>query len=521
MEVTHNSNRRLTVAVVARNADDIVGETLRSVQGLANEIVVANIDGSERVDKLGVEWGASAISGEWNHDFSAVCNRLREQATGGWLLWLDAGETIDEEAAWQLRSFIDEQADRSKAYWLLVKSPRRPGAIAGEQIARPKLIPNIETMRFRGKSGMEIDLACDEAGLTTEGIPWAVQIGTWALDPDRLLDEAAFFQELATSELNAHGPNPRVLNRKGNALQTAGQLVLAVSCFTEAIRLSNAESPDLLESYYGLLTALDRNEITRTKCTDVCLKALESFPVDCQLLCALGSYLQTSGRVELARKAYQAAHEHGQIEPRVSHLGETLEIATVCYSLALQLDGQDEEAEIALKQRLVHNPASLRIKRQLADLYIKRGMQAEAITLAPDLAPNSASYEPIGNAIRGACLAAQSNWTAAKVFLEAAYSDHCIDPICLRSYATTLLAIGQRDAARGVLETWKDVDSFCSEPSRLLDRLSNGNDPDREQPKAYRADEGVESTAGLIQPAHFEHLQQPLSSVDQGLEAGP
>ena len=56
--------------------------------------------------------------------------------------------------------------------------------------------------------------------------------------------------------------------------------------------------------------------------------------------------------------------------------------------------------------------------------------------------------------IRGACLAAQKNWVAARPYLQTAYDTGCRDLLCLRWLGVTLFASNDFPAAEPVLRQW-------------------------------------------------------------------
>src|SRR5262245_33075037 len=111
---------RLSVAIIARNAENQLAETLESVAGLADEIIVCDTGSTDQTCELARRYQARGIQFTWRDDFSAARNAAWDHARGNWLLWLDAGEWLAPEAAASLRTFLDTQADLNRAYMLLV-----------------------------------------------------------------------------------------------------------------------------------------------------------------------------------------------------------------------------------------------------------------------------------------------------------------------------------------------------------------------------------------------------------------
>jgi glycosyltransferase involved in cell wall biosynthesis len=135
--------RKLSVAMIVRDAEDCLAASLDSVRNLADEIVVLDTGSQDSTLKIARLKATKVVSREWSDDFSAARNAALEQVTGDWVLWLDAGETLSPSAADALRKFIDNEADDKTAHYLLVHTPAQGANIAGEQVARIRLHPRI------------------------------------------------------------------------------------------------------------------------------------------------------------------------------------------------------------------------------------------------------------------------------------------------------------------------------------------------------------------------------------------
>ena len=57
---------------------------------LVDEIVIADTGSTDRTRELAASFGARVVEFPWCDDFGAARNASLEQATGRWVLWLDA-----------------------------------------------------------------------------------------------------------------------------------------------------------------------------------------------------------------------------------------------------------------------------------------------------------------------------------------------------------------------------------------------------------------------------------------------
>jgi tetratricopeptide (TPR) repeat protein len=280
----------------------------------------------------------------------------------------------------------------------------------------------------------------------------------------------------------------------GEACQTLGRNEAALAHYQQAKELAEPASAEQLEAYYGLLTCLERvspqtppaNEANATPNTRaaqiaVCMEALEIFPLDAQLLCAMGGYLQSVGQRELAARSYEIAYRHGQVEPEIWHLRDIREVAAVCQSVLLQQAGQDDAAQALLSEAWTEYPESLRVGRQMVELHVKHGRRDEALLAVSKLPTGLPGKETWRTAVQGACAAAAGNWTAAKSFLETAYRGGCRERFCLRWLCVTLLATGNTATAAVVLKVWQAIDGANPELAHIRAAIEERQSPETPQ----------------------------------------
>jgi glycosyltransferase involved in cell wall biosynthesis/thioredoxin-like negative regulator of GroEL len=100
---------RLSVCLIVRNEERHLDRCLESVRGLADEIVVVDTGSTDRTIDIARAHGARIVTIEWRDDFSLARNFSVEQATGDWILCLDADETIAVRDHAVIRAEIDQE----------------------------------------------------------------------------------------------------------------------------------------------------------------------------------------------------------------------------------------------------------------------------------------------------------------------------------------------------------------------------------------------------------------------------
>ena len=86
---------KLSLAMIVKNEAEHLGHCLASVQGLVDEIVVVDTGSTDATVAVARAHGAKVSFFPWVGDFSAARNESLAQATGDWVLVLDADEAID------------------------------------------------------------------------------------------------------------------------------------------------------------------------------------------------------------------------------------------------------------------------------------------------------------------------------------------------------------------------------------------------------------------------------------------
>ncbi|HEV2692279.1 MAG TPA: glycosyltransferase [Verrucomicrobiae bacterium] len=88
---------RLSVCLITKNEEKFLAQCLKSVRGLAAQIVVVDTGSTDRTVEIAREFGAELFASAWSDDFAAARNAALEHATGDWVLILDADEEMTAE----------------------------------------------------------------------------------------------------------------------------------------------------------------------------------------------------------------------------------------------------------------------------------------------------------------------------------------------------------------------------------------------------------------------------------------
>ncbi len=473
-----NNPQRLTVAMIACDAEPFIADTLASVKNIADEIVVVDTGSQDNTRHLAAAAGAKVVDWAWTDDFSAARNVALSHATGDWVFWIDAGEMMTVSDAARLRQFVNEIADPNNVYMMLIKLPPEPGQVAGEQVGRFRLMPRRDDILWEGRIREDFSRSAVAAGMQVSALDPRIHRPARDLEAHVKQQKAERDIPIALMEIAVSPTLARPYLAKGEAQVNLGDMSSARQSFQTARELAAAGSSEMLESYYGELTTYDDSDPQqRDQQLELSLESLEHFPTDTQLLCAMGSYLQGQGRIDLAHRAYQTAFEHGQVRPEIWHLGDINDVALVCLSLTLQLQNQDSEARAILEKALADGRTGAdRVRRQLIEICIKQHDRPAALAQVEGLASVGEGVEALRSAVRGAFLAAQGNWISAKAYLETALQAGCRDTLCFRWLSKALISMNEIAEAQQILQQWQASEPHNPEIAILFQSLG-GQEP--------------------------------------------
>lgn len=459
----HPNSVRLSVAMIVRDCATALAATLDCVQNLADEIIIVDTGSRDKTREYAAKRATRVLDFAWSDDFSAARNAALEYVTGDWVLWLDAGETMRPETQAALRKFVDQGAAEDTAYLLLIDMPSADADAPHEQAARMRLHPRREDLNWFGRVREQLRYDPQQGELRVEQAPGMIERGTREIDPATRRIRAERNLRLADLEQFGSGPSARIELVRAEALSQLDQPEPAAAAYRRAVGLAARGSTEALDAYYGWLTIYDQWPERRNEQLAIAAGALDQFPLDAQLLCATGNYLQAQGRYDLAARSYQAASEHGCVNIETWHLENIAEVTTNCWAVALEHLGQRERALEIVEAQAARPDASRRIIRQLLDMYIVRGQRAAALELLPRLSIAFQDRDSLRSAIRGACLAAKQQWSQAISYLEMAWKAGCRDIVCLRWYCTTLFALDSADQLHAVLLEWEQLGVHLAE----------------------------------------------------------
>jgi glycosyltransferase involved in cell wall biosynthesis/Tfp pilus assembly protein PilF len=462
---------RLTVCLIARNEERFIGQCLKSVQGLANQIILVDTGSEDGTVAIAKQLGAEVHSFPWSDDFSAARNAALEHATGDWVLILDADEELPAAQHERLRADMGQKE---------VIACRLPLANVGQNDGHsylPRLFRNAPGVFFHGRIHEQV-------------FPSLIPLSkAWGLDI-----------ELGTAELLHHGYTKELVKERnkiernlrllqlavqespddanlamnlGLELVRSGNIAEGLARYRDAFRLLSAPGadvpPELREAFLGQFTT----HLYRIQAHQEVVDALTSplarnGGLTATLHFALGlSYFELKRYSEAAQEMRQCLAKRTQRVP--SPINTDIHTAAPHHCLALSLVELKDfaEAEKAFTAALAEKGKLDDVKVDYARLLFRQRRPVEALQVLHQVVSRNAQH---ARAWKLGCDIAGSSAEFLEFFRD--WSSEAIrylpaDPTVVGHRAEALLLSQDTDQARPL---WERVCN-CARPPKALAAL--------------------------------------------------
>ena len=113
------SSVKISVCYIVKNEEKNLPHSLDSLKDQVDEIVIVDTGSTDNTIAIAESYGAKVFSSPWNNDFSTPRNMALKNATGDWIMFLDADEYFSEDTRHNIRSCI-ENADKHGREGILI-----------------------------------------------------------------------------------------------------------------------------------------------------------------------------------------------------------------------------------------------------------------------------------------------------------------------------------------------------------------------------------------------------------------
>ncbi|GAB2541014.1 glycosyltransferase family 2 protein [Gracilibacillus alcaliphilus] len=98
----------ISLCMIVKNEETFLQQCLESVHPLIDEIIIVDTGSTDQTIKISKNFQARIFHYDWDDHFANARNTGLQQATGDWILWLDADEQIDYHKIEELRQTLQQ-----------------------------------------------------------------------------------------------------------------------------------------------------------------------------------------------------------------------------------------------------------------------------------------------------------------------------------------------------------------------------------------------------------------------------
>ena len=309
---------KLSVCMIVKNEEANIATALESVKDIAFERIVVDTGSTDKTVAIAKSLGAAVYHFEWINDFAAAKNASIEQATGDWILSLDADEFLLSSDAERLIDLL-QQTQNEHNKWkncnaiscMLVNIDDNGRQMTKSSILR--IFRNKPSIRFIGRIHEQITVESksikhvNDITLMHTGYSESVHKKT---------GKAKRNIEMLRAELKN---NPESINHKAylaNSLSMSDdekEQEEAEILFREIINSGKSDRVNdtlLIKLYIYVINKYMSDKEKLPECEELCKIALEAFPGSIDFEYFLASVLHKQGKNEEAWDLFKTCEEN-------------------------------------------------------------------------------------------------------------------------------------------------------------------------------------------------------------------
>jgi glycosyltransferase involved in cell wall biosynthesis/coenzyme F420-reducing hydrogenase beta subunit/polysaccharide pyruvyl transferase WcaK-like protein/lipopolysaccharide biosynthesis regulator YciM len=255
----------VSLCMIVKNEEKNLPRCLLSLKPIVDEIIIVDTGSTDRSRNLAALFGANVVDHPWNGDFSAARNVSLEQATGNWILVMDADEVIAPHDHEQFRQLLKISTGKNSAFEITTRNymtkmnaehwqandghyPEQEAGGGWIPSNKVRLFTNLKTIHFTNPIHELVDQSLAQARIPVRKSSIPVHHYGY-LDKERQQEKGEQYYLLGIKKLAESGENDcTALSELAIQAGEIGRYAEAVELWSKVLGLA----PDLPLAYFNL-----------------------------------------------------------------------------------------------------------------------------------------------------------------------------------------------------------------------------------------------------------------------------
>jgi tetratricopeptide (TPR) repeat protein len=228
----------LSLCMIVKNEADVLPRSLSSAAGLTDELIVVDTGSTDATVGIAQKYGAKVFLFEWRDDFAAARNFALEQATGDWIVVLDADEEIDPRDFTAIRAMA-QNSRMEGCFWRVISLITPTDKTSGLICPIFRMFRNRPAYRYTGRIHEHVlnSILKNTSPETIGYLPVTLYHYGYLPEVRQTKKKSVRNRNLLRQELQEAGPSAPLLYYLGNEHFGAGEYSEALKHYRDALSL--------------------------------------------------------------------------------------------------------------------------------------------------------------------------------------------------------------------------------------------------------------------------------------------
>jgi tetratricopeptide (TPR) repeat protein len=442
---------RVSLCMIVRDEEPRIAACLESVRPWVDEMIVVDTGSTDRTADIARALGARVIDHAWQESFSEARNVSLGEATGDWILWMDADDVLPPESGSRIRECAARASDGITGFVAQVRCPAAPGEAGETVVDHVRLFRNLPEIRFELRIHEQVLPSIRRIGGEIARSPITVVHANYDHSPEGQKRKRARDEKLLALDLAENPDHPFVHFNVGMTASHEGDHGRAIQHLRESIRLSSPRESHVRKAY-ALLAASHRARGETELALSACREGREIYPQDAELLFNEGLAWQRAGELPRAADCLERLLDLpresdylGSLDPGIFSYKARHNLAAIQEQM-----GNFSQAEACWREAIAERAELLSSWIALAELLVRQGRKRDVELLARDArrCGQMAAY----HLAQGRAALQGHDALAAERHLRAAVAHAPAEAHALRLLSHAMLQRGEREKVLTILQ---------------------------------------------------------------------